>query len=46
MLLRQPSEVRNPAQYFEGVQDVHVTKDMLDLAKHFVESKSGHFDPP
>jgi non-homologous end joining protein Ku len=45
MLLRHPSEVRDPAQYFEGVQDVHVTKDMLDLAKHIVENKSSHFEP-
>ena len=22
-----------------------ITKDMLDLAKHIVEQKSGHFDP-
>jgi DNA end-binding protein Ku len=25
--------------------DVKITKDMLDLAKHIVEQKSGHFDP-
>jgi DNA end-binding protein Ku len=24
---------------------VKITKDMLDLAKHIVEQKSGHFDP-
>jgi non-homologous end joining protein Ku len=45
MLLRRPSEVRDPGQYFKGVQDVHVTKDMLDLSRHIVEMKSGHFDP-
>src|SRR5205823_5559878 len=27
------------------VQDVKVTKDMLDLAKHIVEQKSGSFEP-
>jgi DNA end-binding protein Ku len=24
---------------------VKITKDMLDLAKHIVEQKSGHFEP-
>jgi hypothetical protein len=27
------------------IQDVKITKDMLDLAKHIVEQKSGHFEP-
>jgi DNA end-binding protein Ku len=27
------------------IQDVKVTKDMLDLAKHIVESKSADFEP-
>ena len=45
MLLRYPYEVRNSAEYFDEIQDVKITKDMLDLAKHIVEQKSGHFDP-
>jgi DNA end-binding protein Ku len=45
MLLRYPYEVRNSAEYFDDVQDVKITKDMLDLAKHIVEQKSGHFGP-
>jgi DNA end-binding protein Ku len=45
MLLRYPYEVRNSAEYFDDVQDVKITKDMLELAKHIVEQKSGHFDP-
>src|SRR6267154_1820608 len=45
MLLRYPYEVRDQAEYFDDIQDVKITKDMLDLAKHIVESKSGHFDP-
>ena len=45
LLLRYPYEVREPAEYFDGIQDVKITKDMLDLAKHIVEQKSGHFDP-
>ncbi|MBR0868999.1 Ku protein [Bradyrhizobium tropiciagri] len=45
MLLRYPYEVRDPAEYFDDIQDVKITKDMLDLAKHIVEQKSGHFEP-
>jgi DNA end-binding protein Ku len=44
-LLRYPYEVRDPAEYFDEIQDVKVTKDMLDLAKHIVEQKAGNFEP-
>jgi DNA end-binding protein Ku len=33
MLLRYPYEVRDAAEYFDEIQDVKITKDMLDLAK-------------
>ncbi|MGO4714734.1 non-homologous end joining protein Ku [Bradyrhizobium sp. 2TAF24] len=45
LLLRYPYEVRDENEYFDGIQDVKVTRDMLDLAEHIVESKSGHFAP-
>jgi DNA end-binding protein Ku len=32
-------------EYFDEIQDVKVTKDMLDLAKHIVNQKSGRFEP-
>jgi DNA end-binding protein Ku len=44
-LLRYPYEVRGEDEYFDEIQDVKVTKDMLDLAKHIVEKKSGSFEP-
>ena len=44
-LLRYPYEVRSEKEYFDDVQDVKITKDMLDLAKHIVEQKSGTFEP-
>src|ERR1700726_4975107 len=44
-LLRYPYEVRDEKEYFDEIQDVKVTKDMLDLAKHIVEQKSGSFEP-
>jgi DNA end-binding protein Ku len=45
LLLRYPYEVRKSGEYFDGIQDVKITKDMLDLARHIVDQKSGHFDP-
>jgi DNA end-binding protein Ku len=45
MLLRYPYEVRSADEYFDDIVDVKITKDMLDLAKHIVEQKSGHFEP-
>ncbi len=44
-LLRYPYEVRSEEEYFDEIQDVKVTKDMLDLAKHIVQQKSGRFEP-
>jgi DNA end-binding protein Ku len=44
-LLRYPYEVRDEKEYFDEIQDVKVTKDMLDLAKHIVNQKSAVFDP-
>jgi DNA end-binding protein Ku len=44
-LLRYPYEVRDEKEYFDEIQDVKVTKDMLDLAKHIVTQKAGTFEP-
>jgi DNA end-binding protein Ku len=44
-LLRYPYEVRDPKEYFDEIQDVKVTKDMLDLARHIVNQKAGRFEP-
>jgi DNA end-binding protein Ku len=44
-LLRYPYEVRSEQEYFDEIQDVKVTKDMLDLARHIVKQKTGTFDP-
>jgi len=44
-LLRYPYEVRSEDEFFDEIQDVKVTKDMLDLAKHIVNQKSGRFEP-
>lgn len=43
--LRYPYEVRKEEEYFDDIPDEKVTKDMLELARHIVETKSGHFHP-
>ncbi len=43
--LRYPYEVRNEEDYFDGIDDEKVPKDMLDLAVHIVETKLGEFVP-
>jgi DNA end-binding protein Ku len=43
--LRYPYEVRNEAEYFDGIPDEKIPKDMLDLASHIVKTKAGHFEP-
>ncbi|MDE1972242.1 MAG: Ku protein [Hyphomicrobiales bacterium] len=45
ILLRYPYEVRDAGEYFEDIPNVKISKDMLDLARHIVETKSGHFKP-
>jgi DNA end-binding protein Ku len=45
MLLRYPYEIRDENEYFDAIQDVKVTNEMLDLAKHIVETKSADFEP-
>ena len=44
-LLRYPYEVRTEDEYFDEIQDVKVTNDMLDLANHIVNQKAGRFEP-
>ena len=43
--LRYPYEVRSEAEYFGDLPNVKIAPDMLDLAKHIVSSKAGHFEP-
>jgi DNA end-binding protein Ku len=43
--LRYPYEVRNEHEYFDDIPNAKITKDMLQLAKHIIETKTGEFDP-
>ena len=45
MTLRYPYEVRDEQSYFEDIPELKLPKEMLDLATHIVNTKSGHFDP-
>jgi DNA end-binding protein Ku len=43
--LRYPYEVRDEKDYFDDIPSERVTEDMLDLAKHIIKTKTGHFHP-
>jgi DNA end-binding protein Ku len=43
--LRYPYEIRKEEQYFDDIENEKIPKDMLELASHIVETKSGHFNP-
>src|ERR1700687_4089432 len=44
-LLRYLYEVRDESEYSDEIQDVKVTKQMLDVAKQIVTQKAGRFEP-
>jgi DNA end-binding protein Ku len=43
--LRYPYEIRHEQDYFDDIPDEKIPKDMLDLAAHIVDTKTGDFDP-
>jgi DNA end-binding protein Ku len=43
--LRYPYEVRKEEEYFNDIPDEKLPKDMLDLAKHIVDSKKAEWKP-
>ena len=44
-LLRYKNEVRDEHDYFDDIPNVKVSKDMLELAEHILETKKTKFDP-
>jgi DNA end-binding protein Ku len=44
-LLRYRNEVRDADTYFDDIPNVKVSKDMLQLADHILDSKAAHFNP-
>jgi len=43
--LRYPYELRDDADYFDGIPSPRISKDMVDLAAHILDTKSAKFDP-
>jgi len=43
--LRYAYEVRDAADYFTDIPDLKLPAEMMQLASHIVETKTGHFDP-
>jgi DNA end-binding protein Ku len=43
-VLHYSSEVRDDHAYFDGIRDDKIPEEMLELAKHIIRSKMGHFD--
>jgi DNA end-binding protein Ku len=43
--LRYPYELRDEAEYFDDIKTPKITKDMVELAGHILDSKAAHFDP-
>ncbi|MGA2995302.1 Ku protein [Bradyrhizobium sp.] len=43
--LRFDYEVRDEETYFEDIRNPKITKDMVELAGHILQTKAGHFDP-
>jgi DNA end-binding protein Ku len=43
--LRYPYELRDADEYFDDIKSPKITKDMVQLASHILDSKAAHFDP-
>jgi Ku protein len=43
--LRYPYEMRDEDDYFDAIRTPRVSKDMVELAVHILDSKAAHFDP-
>ena len=45
MTLRYPYEMRKEDEYFSDIPDIKVSKEMLQLAEHIVDTKAAEFNP-
>jgi Ku protein len=43
--LRYAYEVRDEDDYFDSIKAAKISKDMVELAAHILDSKAAHFDP-
>jgi Ku protein len=43
--LRYPYELRDEDEYFDDIKNPKISRDMIELASHILDSKAAHFDP-
>ena len=43
--LRFPYELRDEDTYYDSIKNPKISKDMIQLASHILDSKAAHFDP-
>ena len=43
--LRYPYELRDADDFFDGIKSPKISKDMIELASHILDTKAAHFDP-
>ncbi len=43
--LRYPYELRDEDEYFDEIKSPKISKDMVELAGHILDTKAAHFDP-
>jgi DNA end-binding protein Ku len=43
--LRYPYELRDEHEYFDNIPNPKISKDMIELASHILDTKAAHFDP-
>ncbi|MGJ4953473.1 Ku protein [Bradyrhizobium sp. HKCCYLS20291] len=43
--LRFPYELRDEAEFFDDIKSPKITKDMVELAGHILQTKAAHFKP-
>ncbi len=43
--LRYPYELRDADEYFDDIKNPKISKDMVELASHILDTKAAHFDP-
>ena len=43
--LRYPYELRDESAYFDDIKSPKISRDMVELASHILDTKAAHFDP-
>src|SRR6201999_271796 len=43
--LLYPYELRDETDYFDDIKNPKISKDMIELASHILDTKAAHFDP-